>query len=316
MHDHHLLDRRGCLHFHLPLGGDCAPCLTPLPPPVCRSQMLGDMDCVLAHRPLLMHKCWGIEHFLNKNLFIGIRPTVLCPSKECYATLNCTMRAILYCTILYCTVLYCTILYCTVLYCTAPYWIVHHIISCYIVLKCDNRFVKVWTTSLKDPTLFSAVQRIQEMTSASSQFRTETAGNAVKKARCVKMHCVVQAGYGMTDPDPLWHPRGLSMFDVGRLSQMDNQEVVPRVAKVLGNHLMAAAGGCRTGLCKVSNVDPRSHASPHSCTAPLRLLTYEAQKDTGYGRWPRMLPCFRSSNVWTAVIFTIKKDACMQCDPD
>jgi hypothetical protein len=68
----------------------------------------------------------------------------------------------------------------------------------------------------------------------------------------------------MTDPDPLWHPRGLSMFDVGRLSQMDDQEVVPRVAKVLGNHLMAAAGGCHKGLCQVHHV----WGGPHPVTPP------------------------------------------------
>jgi hypothetical protein len=63
---------------------------------------------------------------------------------------------------------------------------------------------------------------------------------------------VLQSGYFMTDPDPLWHPRGLAMFDVGQISQYDGMEIAPRVARLLGVHLLAAAGDCSDGLCKVS----------------------------------------------------------------
>lgn len=55
----------------------------------------------------------------------------------------------------------------------------------------------------------------------------------------------------MTDPDPLWHPRGLAMFDVGQISQYDNMEIAPRVGKLMGVHLLAAAGKCADGQCQV-----------------------------------------------------------------
>ena len=61
----------------------------------------------------------------------------------------------------------------------------------------------------------------------------------------------VQAGFGMTAPDPRWHPRGMTMFDVGRLQQLDHEDIQPKVAHVIGNMLQAIAGGCQTGFCKV-----------------------------------------------------------------
>jgi len=55
----------------------------------------------------------------------------------------------------------------------------------------------------------------------------------------------------MTVPDPVWHPEGLHMFDVGREAQEDRDEIVSRVARPMGNLLQAAAGFCKIGLCKV-----------------------------------------------------------------
>ncbi|KAK9836092.1 hypothetical protein WJX81_000611 [Elliptochloris bilobata] len=44
--------------------------------------------------------------------------------------------------------------------------------------------------------------------------------------------CLWQAGYGMTDIDPFWHPSpmGRTMFDVGRVAQQDGQPVTGRIA--------------------------------------------------------------------------------------
>ncbi len=56
----------------------------------------------------------------------------------------------------------------------------------------------------------------------------------------------------MTAPDPLWHPRGLTMFDVGRIAQRDDEPIQPKVAHVMGNLLQASAGGCLKGACRVS----------------------------------------------------------------
>ena len=60
-----------------------------------------------------------------------------------------------------------------------------------------------------------------------------------------------QAGFGMTAPDPRWHPRNLTMFDIGREAQSDNEGIEPRIAHAIGNMLQAIAGGCQLGLCKV-----------------------------------------------------------------
>lgn len=63
----------------------------------------------------------------------------------------------------------------------------------------------------------------------------------------------MQAGFGMTTPDPEWHPEGLFVFDVGAEAQADHEEIVPRVARIMGNLLQAAAGECRQGTCKVKH---------------------------------------------------------------
>ena len=55
----------------------------------------------------------------------------------------------------------------------------------------------------------------------------------------------------MTAPDPLWHPRGLTMFDVGRIAQRDDEPIQPKIAHVMGNLIQAAAGGCLKGACRV-----------------------------------------------------------------
>lgn len=60
-----------------------------------------------------------------------------------------------------------------------------------------------------------------------------------------------QAGFGMTAPDPRWHPRNLTMFDIGREAQSDNEGIEPRIAHAIGNMLQVIAGGCQLGLCKV-----------------------------------------------------------------
>ena len=55
----------------------------------------------------------------------------------------------------------------------------------------------------------------------------------------------------MTAPDPRWHPRNLTMFDIGREAQSDGEGIEPRIAHAIGNMLQAMAGGCQLGLCKV-----------------------------------------------------------------
>ena len=61
----------------------------------------------------------------------------------------------------------------------------------------------------------------------------------------------LQMGYGMTTPDPLWHPQGLSMFDVGGIAQGDRDDIIDKVAIPFGNLLEAAAGYCQHDPCKV-----------------------------------------------------------------
>lgn len=55
----------------------------------------------------------------------------------------------------------------------------------------------------------------------------------------------------MTAPDTMWHPRNKTMFDVGRLQQLDHEDIAPKIAHVMGNQLQALAGGCQSGFCKV-----------------------------------------------------------------
>lgn len=67
-----------------------------------------------------------------------------------------------------------------------------------------------------------------------------------------KMRCAArQAGFGMTDIDPFWHPspQGRTMFDVGRVAQQDGEAIAGRIAPVMANLLLAITGAC-TGLCE------------------------------------------------------------------
>ena len=64
-----------------------------------------------------------------------------------------------------------------------------------------------------------------------------------------------QAGYGMTDIDPFWHPspKGRTMFDVGRVAQTDGEAIQRRIAPVLATLLLASAGAC-TDLCRARSL--------------------------------------------------------------
>ncbi|EIE25857.1 hypothetical protein COCSUDRAFT_46409 [Coccomyxa subellipsoidea C-169] len=62
--------------------------------------------------------------------------------------------------------------------------------------------------------------------------------------------CLWEAGYGMTNPDPLWHPRNLSMFDPCPAGPHPDDDILPKAAHTLGNLLSAAARTCH-GLCKL-----------------------------------------------------------------
>lgn len=61
---------------------------------------------------------------------------------------------------------------------------------------------------------------------------------------------MLQGGVGLTMPDPLWHPHGLSMFDPSPPGPQCDDDILPKAAYTLGNLLSAAAGTC-TGLCQV-----------------------------------------------------------------
>ena len=60
----------------------------------------------------------------------------------------------------------------------------------------------------------------------------------------------LQMGFGMTVPEPEWHPEGLHMFDVGREGQLDHEEIICRIAVPLSRLLQAASGDCKD-RCKV-----------------------------------------------------------------
>ena len=79
----------------------------------------------------------------------------------------------------------------------------------------------------------------------------------------------------MTDINPGWHPQGRSMFDVGRVSQMDAQTINDRLALFMGTLLQAAAGTCTRPLCKVR---------PHLLGGPSRLMPVTMR---GWGAWPK-----------------------------
>ena len=64
----------------------------------------------------------------------------------------------------------------------------------------------------------------------------------------------VQAGFGHTNIDPLWHPRKQKMFDVSRIAQGEHDNIRKRLAVVLRTHLQKAAGLCLSDVCQVQHV--------------------------------------------------------------
>ena len=78
----------------------------------------------------------------------------------------------------------------------------------------------------------------------------------------------VQAGFGMTNPDPLYHPRNLTMFDPSPPGPQPDDDILPKAAHTLGNLLATAAGICH-GLCKVH---PENNVALCSCAEAARSL--------------------------------------------
>ena len=82
------------------------------------------------------------------------------------------------------------------------------------------------------------------------------------EASSIKAGALPQAGYGMVNPDPLWHPQGLTMFDTCPRGLHADTDILPKAAHTLGNLLSAAAGTCG-GLCQV-RLPMQSAAIPHA----------------------------------------------------
>ena len=61
---------------------------------------------------------------------------------------------------------------------------------------------------------------------------------------------LLQAGYGTVNPDPLWHPQGLTMFDTCPKGLNSDADILPKAPHTLSNLLSAAAGTCGD-LCQV-----------------------------------------------------------------
>ena len=61
---------------------------------------------------------------------------------------------------------------------------------------------------------------------------------------------MMQMGFAMTDPDPLYHPMRLTMFDPMQEPYNSDEHIVPKAAHFLGNLMRQAASVC-TGICKV-----------------------------------------------------------------
>ena len=68
-----------------------------------------------------------------------------------------------------------------------------------------------------------------------------------------------RADLAMTNPDPLWHPDGLSAFGLGShhplLPEPEVWGVPSTLARGLGNLLAGAAGACGR-LCQVPDLAP------------------------------------------------------------
>ena len=54
----------------------------------------------------------------------------------------------------------------------------------------------------------------------------------------------------MTDPDPLYHPEKLTMFDPIAAPYNADEHIIPKAAHFLGNLLRHSTDSC-TGVCKV-----------------------------------------------------------------
>ena len=59
-----------------------------------------------------------------------------------------------------------------------------------------------------------------------------------------------QMGVGLTDPDPLWHPEGLTFFDPVPSPFLTHENIMEKAAYILGNLLRTAAGMC-LDICQV-----------------------------------------------------------------
>ncbi|KAK9807756.1 hypothetical protein WJX72_008195 [[Myrmecia] bisecta] len=62
--------------------------------------------------------------------------------------------------------------------------------------------------------------------------------------------CLWEAGYAITDPDPLYHPEGLPMFDPARPNVLHDEDFRGKIDRLVKHLLQAAIGSCK-GLCKL-----------------------------------------------------------------
>ena len=61
---------------------------------------------------------------------------------------------------------------------------------------------------------------------------------------------MLQFGIAMTDPDPLYHPERMTMFDPVPAPYNPDEHILPKASYFLGNLLRQSASTC-TGICKV-----------------------------------------------------------------
>ena len=102
-------------------------------------------------------------------------------------------------------------------------------------------------------------------------------------APALSSRAAAQAGFGITDLDPMWHPRPeRAMFDVGRASQLDGETSNARLASFMATLLQAAAGVCSGGICKVL-------PQPDACLRSGALLRPSAAARPDRPRLPRSM---------------------------
>lgn len=70
-------------------------------------------------------------------------------------------------------------------------------------------------------------------------------------AVCETTSCVLQLGYAMTDPDPLYHPEGMAIFDPIPAPYGVDEHILHKASRFLGNLLRLSTGFC-SGLCEVN----------------------------------------------------------------